>query len=236
VDFISDLPYELSIHILRFLAPSELCVCSHVSRSWNHATEDDFLWKKHCEFLWRGKLIYPSPLDGDGHALLSVRADFSKAVSSLTTKEMRSLLQRRKVNTTALVEKAEFLAAITSSTPTLSPRLGLTSKWKASFAAELIDSRRLFITWEEVTRRPWRVTFLNRQFIEQHQPPPDIVGHFGENYIWMSPLGDHSWHFSGEGTSVQIGQFPTHHTQRDKKTWDWAMRNEFVRLEPVNCS
>ena len=149
----------------------------------------------------------------------------------MSTKEMRSLLQRRKVNMAALVEKDEFMRAVGSSTPSLSPRLAIPAKWKASYAAEKIDSRRVTITWEEITSRSWRLVFIERSNFMEHGSPR-MVGHFGKDYIWTSPFGEHPWHFSGEN-AVQVGQFPPVYAKRDNKTWEWILTNDRVRLEPV---
>jgi len=246
LDFIGELPFELAIHILVYLNGPELCVCSRVSRGWKGATEDDSLWRRRCDLVWRRKTISPSPfaplLEGGGDhlrdkdpaqrgaALLSTRADFSGCLSSLTTKEMRSLLQRRKVNMTAFVEKDEFTSAVVSSTPSLSPRLAIPSKWKASYAAEKIDSRRVAITWEEITSHPWRAHFFNSDFFGE-QPHPVLIGSFNKDYLWKSNMGDHPWHFHDQN-AVQVGQFPPLTARRDKQ-WGWYLTNEHVRLDPV---
>lgn len=57
-DFISSLPREIAIHILSFLSPSDLGVCSRVSSSWRVVLEDNQLWEKICHTQGVKKNLY----------------------------------------------------------------------------------------------------------------------------------------------------------------------------------
>ncbi|PAV69007.1 hypothetical protein WR25_13916 isoform B [Diploscapter pachys] len=48
-DFISCLPYELSILILKKLALNDLINAAAVSRRWRVLSENEFIWKKRCD-------------------------------------------------------------------------------------------------------------------------------------------------------------------------------------------
>jgi len=232
-DFVGELPFELSLQILQYLTPAECCQYSQVSRTWQRALEDDSLWRRLCSQVWKGKLIFPSPfLGGDDRqaaVLLSPKGDYSHCAKSFTIKDIKSVLERRGVSITAFVEKGEFVAALVSSTPPTSPRLGIAAKWKAAFAAEIIDSRRLSVTWEELVRLEWQVVFLNHRFY--YGQTPRIAGTFGKDYTWTSELGTHPWCFFSDN-AVQIGEFPPLYAKRTKNTWSWHLTNDHVRLEP----
>ncbi|KAF2663942.1 putative E3 ubiquitin ligase complex SCF subunit sconB [Microthyrium microscopicum] len=49
IDFISVLPYELSLQILSYLDTDALCKAAQVSRRWNQFAEDDVVWHRMCE-------------------------------------------------------------------------------------------------------------------------------------------------------------------------------------------
>ncbi|XP_064406989.1 F-box/WD repeat-containing protein 7-like [Halichondria panicea] len=47
-DFISILPKELALHVLRFLAPRDLLVAAQTCRTWHTLCEDCLLWREKC--------------------------------------------------------------------------------------------------------------------------------------------------------------------------------------------
>ncbi|KAI2642738.1 quinon protein alcohol dehydrogenase-like superfamily [Xylaria nigripes] len=49
IDFMSALPTELSLKILRYLDCSSLCKAAQVSRRWNTLSGDDIVWHRMCE-------------------------------------------------------------------------------------------------------------------------------------------------------------------------------------------
>ncbi|KAI0115867.1 quinon protein alcohol dehydrogenase-like superfamily [Nemania sp. FL0031] len=49
IDFLSALPTELSLKILRYLDTSSLCKAAQVSRRWNTLSGDDAVWHRMCE-------------------------------------------------------------------------------------------------------------------------------------------------------------------------------------------
>ncbi|KAH3902769.1 related to F-box protein MET30 [Saccharomycodes ludwigii] len=49
IDFVSDLPQELSLKILSYLDCSSLCEASKVNKKWNLLADDDRVWYHMCE-------------------------------------------------------------------------------------------------------------------------------------------------------------------------------------------
>jgi hypothetical protein len=83
--------------------------------------------------------------------------DYGALAECLTVKEMREILKLRKVKSVGLFEKSEWIEQIRSSTPTRSPKVLVPGpyKWKASYAAKMVDSRRTIITKDELCSFEW---------------------------------------------------------------------------------
>lgn len=47
-DFISLLPHELALNVLRFLEPKDLLTAAQTCRSWRDLAEDNLLWREKC--------------------------------------------------------------------------------------------------------------------------------------------------------------------------------------------
>ncbi|KAL9934143.1 hypothetical protein V8E36_007225 [Tilletia maclaganii] len=61
VDFLSALPYELSLHILSFIDdPVTLARCSAVSRHWRALVNDEGTWMAMCKKHGRGRSLVPA--------------------------------------------------------------------------------------------------------------------------------------------------------------------------------
>eukprot|EP00128_Syssomonas_multiformis_P016297 Colp12_sorted_trinity150504_noHs@2228 len=54
-DLLSWLPQDVVLKILSHLDPISLCNCARVSRSWNHMTRDNLLWKRLCG--WKDYMV-----------------------------------------------------------------------------------------------------------------------------------------------------------------------------------
>lgn len=48
MDIVSEVPIEISIHILSYLSYRDLINCFKVSRRWRDLANCNLLWKKHC--------------------------------------------------------------------------------------------------------------------------------------------------------------------------------------------
>ena len=48
IDFLSELPFELSLRILSFCDAKSLCQASKVSRVWMKMANDDWVWHRMC--------------------------------------------------------------------------------------------------------------------------------------------------------------------------------------------
>ncbi|CAJ0960968.1 unnamed protein product, partial [Mesorhabditis belari] len=58
-DFLSQLPEEIAFHIIAYLTPWDLTVCSGVSRTWQRICEDDRTWRQKC--LEKGYVKFDAP-------------------------------------------------------------------------------------------------------------------------------------------------------------------------------
>jgi len=159
-----------------------------------------------------------------GEPLLSVKADYSNCAQNMSPKELKSVLERRNASTVGLYEKAEFIKKVKDTLPGLSLKLGIRSKWKASFSAEYLDAKRQIITTEELCNYSWEIVFRHRNY-----EGANLRGRFSKDYMWDSELGPHPWQFFGENM-VQIGNFPPL-TMKRKTNWGWSLGNDYVSLE-----
>ena len=142
------LPNELAVKILSFLKNrKELLKCTVVCQSWYKLANTDTLWKALCLQDWQGKQF--TTMD------LAHRMDYHLLADELTTSEMKTILKQRKVKPVGLFEKSEWIQCIKSTTPQKSPKGPWTGKWKASYIAKLLDSRRTAITKDELCSIDW---------------------------------------------------------------------------------
>jgi len=237
-DFLSDLPIEVSLQILRYFDPKTLCKCALICKRWRALTDDDQLWKAHCKRNCKGKLTPPHLplLSENGEPLLSPKANYSLVAQHMMAKELKVVLQRRDKRgagslLTGLVEKDEFVNAVKMTTPPSMLNLQLQplySKWKASYQAELVDSKRAHITWEEITSFCWLFSFKSRSFF--HQGEQIIRAFFRKNYQWESDIGMNTWKFAGENM-VQVGEYPPLKVSRNPEDWGFILTNEHVILK-----
>jgi hypothetical protein len=55
VNFLEELPEELSLQVLQFLDTKSLATCCVVSQTWKRLAEDDHLWLNLCRARWETK-------------------------------------------------------------------------------------------------------------------------------------------------------------------------------------
>jgi len=220
------IPFEVSILIFSRLSFVDLCSCAMVSKAWKQMAEDETLWQRQCALVWDGKISHPPLFKASPNGpvpLLSLKADFTNCLPSLSSKELRAILARRNVPTDTLLEKQDFFTSVLESTPTMWPRLGISSKWKASFAAEWIDCGRTFITEADLTSYAWKLLFKGSG--EVHQ------GTFDTDHCWRQgpEFPDFPYRFLDSGNPpnrrIQVSRFPEHSAKRDPANWGWILEN-----------
>ena len=80
-------------------------------------------------------------------------------MDTLTIREMKSLLKRRKVSLTGLLEKKEIADRVKNSLPQLSPAGQWTGKWRASYIVAEKDAKRCKITKDEIVNTEWKFRY-----------------------------------------------------------------------------
>ncbi|KAI8915849.1 hypothetical protein EDD86DRAFT_243818 [Gorgonomyces haynaldii] len=169
-DIISKLPDELSLKILSYLTRNDILTCSLVNKRWNLLSNDDAIWKAFCMQDWQHKQFTTMNL--------AHRLDLRHVVRLLNIREMKQLLELRKVKTVGLLEKSEWIEALANSTPKYSPAGPWLPKWKASYVAKHLDSKRTQLIKDELCSIKWKFRFLNGWPEQQ----PDLSCKFHEDY------------------------------------------------------
>ncbi|KAJ3417263.1 hypothetical protein HDV05_005719 [Chytridiales sp. JEL 0842] len=221
IDILSRLPSEMSIKILGYLrGPKTLARCAAVNRTWNRLANDELNWKALCFLRWSTKQHIAKELH--------TRVDYSSLIQRLTIKEMKGILQSRKVDTRGLMEKSEFQERIINTLPKNSPdQTGIIwrSKWKASFVVAELDSKRTILTKDELCSLRWTFRLMYPEW------PADrlINARFFPDYSYESdmPHGPRkmSWRFYLN--DIQVEQYPALSVHRDKN-WGYILTNQMA--------
>lgn len=157
---------------------------------------------------------------------LFYRANYTLIANDLSVKELKLILAERRVNYQHLLEKQEFAELVIKTTPkSTGPIHG---RWKASYIAAELDSKRTTIEKHELCSKKWSFRFK--------QWPQDQAGlsaKFKEDYTYQSDLldGDMRWRFyAGD---VQVEQYPPLKPSRTRD-WGWRLDNDFVVFFETN--
>lgn len=210
---LTDFPTEILLYICTYFDVKDLLNLSLVSSQFNAISSSNVLWKELARIHWKSKRIAFQ---------LFHRLDYSPIIKDLSIKEMKKILSARKTKYNHLIEKNEFKELVLASTPLHSYKFNHYPKWKASYAAAQLDSKRTKITKDELCSRKWIFKFT-QWAIEG----PDILAQFHPNYTYTSDLFDRHLNWRFYAGDIQVEQYPTTHCVRTSD-WGWIIQNEMV--------
>lgn len=148
---------ELSDEILEkifsyLLKMKDIIAIEFVCSEWKRVAASDSLWKERCNKVWSRKSCPFLTVD----AILP-GVNYSPLVDQLSVKEIKYILQERKVKFHGIFEKEELVKLVQNSTPIHIRHCSdlIQSKWKANFATAALDSERIQITKEELCSLEW---------------------------------------------------------------------------------
>ena len=216
--------------ILSCLGPRSLLRTVCINSVFERLSSDDLLWLPFVHKLWDNKSIVcigivkvPTSRTFPYHKIV-LDADGYKTLKS---KELKYILQQRKVDTRGCSEKQEFIAlALDSSSLILGqgvapiPR-ALRDKWKASFYVSLHDGHRTQAVKEDICTYKWAMTF------KSNANSPDWEASFHPDFSMESipdpqPGVDMTWCFHGANDAyIRVGQYPPLIISR-LPDWGWV--------------
>ena len=205
------LPLEILYLVFKYLDPKDLSTVGLVSKHF-HQVNVDSLWRQHCKLKWKNKLNFDFKL--------FYRANFQLCANDLSIKELKSILQDRRINFAHLIEKKEFCQEVMNSNPRNA--VAYSSKWKSSYIAAEKDAKRDRLEKHELCTKRW--VFRFKQWPREQ---PGMLAKFNEDYTYKSHLidGDMRWRFyAGD---VQVEQYPPLRPTRCED-WGWRLDNEYV--------
>ena len=210
-----DLPPELLQVVFSYLDVQSLCRATQVCVAFRDNADVEYLWRDLCARRWRGKKLAVHEV--------SHKANLSHpaAAAALTVSELKSILRLRHVQVAGVLrEKGDLVAAVRKSCPEVAFRIPLPTKWKASYAAAELDSRRCEISMDELTSFPWKMYF-------KHSPTMMMVSRFTKDFRYHSMDHNFDWRFYSQ-EYIQIAQFPPLRISRVADDWGWQLENHYV--------
>ncbi|KAJ3106502.1 hypothetical protein HDU96_008210 [Phlyctochytrium bullatum] len=220
LDILVMLPDELSIKCLQGLGPKTLSRCSMVSKAWHAIATDDTLWKPLCQKRWASKKHTKFGLHP--------RVNYLSLLDRLSVREIKDILNTRKVDIKGVTEKAELRELVKNTTPRGPNQDGTVwpGKWKASFVVAELDASRVDITKEELCTFEWTFRMNYPDWPENHL----VRAKFNRDYTYESDLSfgqdrKMSWRFYMK--DIQVEQYPPLHVRR-AKDWGYILDNGYA--------
>jgi len=208
-----DLLDETWLKVVSFFTPVELCRAGRADWKLHSIANDEEIWRSLCNERWQGKQLMP-PTE------LFKNGDYSGL--HLSVAECKSLLRQRDVNIHNVTEKSELLQALCESNPHIPGcRRGqanaIPCKWKRSYALAEIDSKREYITVDEVSHYRWQLIYHGR---------PSTMGlrHFQKNGVFISPhFGETQWSLPHGGRWFAMQGLDPLKVTRNHENWGWIL-------------
>lgn len=219
---IDNLPSEMMLQIFRYFDHLHLTSIARVCRRWREFADDDSVWRPLSLKLWTGKQ----------HTTMELahRMQYGSLANSLTMQEIRCILRKRNVQTKGLLEKSEWINSVKNTTPAKSYVAVAETKWKASYIAKLMDSKKKTISKDELCAIVWSFQFI-RPFQDNLEPLTVkfalLNSRFHPDYKYESTMFERrlNWRFyDGE---IQIEQYPCLSISRTSD-WGWLLVNDHV--------
>ncbi|KAL7749528.1 hypothetical protein RI367_005083 [Sorochytrium milnesiophthora] len=216
LDICAVLPTELVLHVLSFLDHASLCRAGEVSRQWHAQAQDDALWRHLHMALHRQYPITSAGL----HPLGCYNDDLQR----LTEQDVLSIMQARvaakyisdhdeRVKQAIETQDGQALRAMLATTwadwlaPLSLRNVRTASKWKCSYAVNVMDAQRRYITQHELCSMDWKfhvlpMTLLPPESAENLWCAFDADGLYRTN-LFNETLHLH-WRFLGDDEEADV--------------------------------
>lgn len=151
--------------ILSYLPVEDLCTACLVCRRWYEAGRNDDLWRDACIRLWSDHKVGMPVVRRGGQIALFWRSLWSDSVimEKLSVRdiisyfaERPSSLQTLRKTLSTVLETQDIKKAVSQFMPTIlgdDPSYRFHHKWFGSYASSVIDSKRTYLTMDELCTR-----------------------------------------------------------------------------------
>jgi len=212
---IFDLPSEVLQGIFAYLDARSLARAARVCRFFRENADAEHLWRDLCCARWSDKKFMTHEV------FFRANLAHPAAIGALSVGELKLVLRKRHVPVDGVLrEKSDLIDAMRRAHPDVAFPVPLPTKWKASYAAAELDSRRDVLTMEELTAYPWKLRF-------KQQPNLYMISRFTKNFVYESPEHIFDWRFYSSNF-VQVAQFPPLQMKRMPEDWGWQLENAYV--------
>ncbi|KAI9021216.1 hypothetical protein DFJ74DRAFT_118360 [Hyaloraphidium curvatum] len=236
-DFLSTIPTELMLRILKFCGVKELCLkVNRLNRYLYGLANDEFLWKA----------LYAERISTKKHVKLALhpRADYYGTMFSLdhlSDDEIRAILRARFVPEEEIesARRRSLEIKLRDTVPEHCDAIGCQgSIWKSSYMAAEFDATRTELTEEELLAYDWNYATTSSWSYDDDQRSVTVKfwKHKGPDGRWRrtrGPVDGGGWPqmrlwemHPDEG--MQVLHMPEHTTTRTDD-WGWRISNGYVR-------